>query len=127
MVDEEEVPASPMARMRPPIVPEAPVPVIADEDARRLIRACTGSDFVSRRDTAIIRLFFDTGQVGGSQVADLDLDCKAWPSSWGRAAGSERARSGHVPGKPSTATSGCGTVTGWQRPRPYGWASGQGR
>src|ERR687897_2618398 len=34
--DEDELSASPMARMRPPIVPDQPVPVIPDDGLRRL-------------------------------------------------------------------------------------------
>ncbi len=61
-LDEEgEITRSPMAKMRPPKIPEKPVPVLADEDIRRLLASCAGKDFRSRRDCAIIRLFLDTG------------------------------------------------------------------
>ena len=50
-----------MARMRPPKIPEKPVPVLPDEDVRRLLADCSGKDFRDRRDLAIIRLFLDTG------------------------------------------------------------------
>jgi hypothetical protein len=43
--EEEEIPASPMARMRPPIVPEQPVPVVPEDGLRRLLAACAGKDF----------------------------------------------------------------------------------
>jgi hypothetical protein len=43
--DEDELPASPMARMRPPIVPDQPVPVIPDDGLRRLLAACAGKGF----------------------------------------------------------------------------------
>lgn len=59
--DEGEITGSPMAKMRPPNVPEKPVPVLPDEDIRRLLVSCAGKDFRSRRDCAIIRLFLDTG------------------------------------------------------------------
>ena len=38
--DEDELPASPMAKMRPPIIPDQPVPVIPDDGLRRLLAAC---------------------------------------------------------------------------------------
>src|SRR6266705_2499772 len=61
-LDEEgEITRSPMAKMRPPKIPEKPVPVLADEDIRRLLASCAGKDFRSRRDCAIIRQFLDTG------------------------------------------------------------------
>jgi len=52
---------SPMDGMSPPIVPEQPVPVIGDDALRRLLAVCKGKDFASRRDTAIIMVFLDTG------------------------------------------------------------------
>ena len=62
-----------MAGMRPPLVPETPVPVLTETQLRALLRACEGKQFVPRRDTAIIRLFLDTG-ARLSEVAELKLD-----------------------------------------------------
>jgi site-specific recombinase XerC len=61
-LDEEgEVDTSPRAKMRKPIIPEQPVPVLPDADVKRLLDNCAGRDFCNRRDLAIIRLFLDTG------------------------------------------------------------------
>jgi integrase len=61
-LDEEgEVSPSPMAKMRKPMIPEQPVPVLPDADIKRLLDSCAGRDFRNRRDAAIIRLFLDTG------------------------------------------------------------------
>jgi site-specific recombinase XerD len=60
-LDEGELDANPMGRMRPPVVPERPVPVLGEVDAKALLKSCAGTGFVERRDTAIIRLFLDTG------------------------------------------------------------------
>jgi len=38
LVDDGEIPASPMARMRPPVVPEQPVPVLTKSDLMRCSR-----------------------------------------------------------------------------------------
>ena len=77
-VEEEEMPTSPMARMSPPHVPEQPVPVVADDDLRRLLKACEGTGFEDRRDVAILRTFVDTGcrlgEVAGLEVQHVDLD-----------------------------------------------------
>jgi site-specific recombinase XerD len=77
LVEEGEVESSPMARMRPPIVPEQPVPVLTDVALRDLLAGCDGRDFVSRRDNAIIRLLVDTGgrraEVGALTTDDVDL------------------------------------------------------
>jgi len=40
-----EVTASPMARMKPSTVPEKPVPVLGDDELRRLLAACDGRGF----------------------------------------------------------------------------------
>jgi site-specific recombinase XerD len=78
--DEDELPASPMAKMRPPIVPDQPVPVIPDDGLRRLLAACSGKGFEARRDTAMIMLLLDTGARRAELVdlklvhVDLDLD-----------------------------------------------------
>ncbi len=78
MLDEEEIDTDPMARMKPPIVPEIPVEVLTDSQLRALLKACTGKDFRSRRDTAIVRLFADTGlrlgELSALSINHLDLD-----------------------------------------------------
>lgn len=60
-VDEGELRESPMARMRPPKVPEDPPPVLRDDDLRKILSACDGQSFDERRDNAIIRIFIGTG------------------------------------------------------------------
>lgn len=76
-LDEEEIDRSPMERMRPPRVPDAPVPVVSIDYFRRLLKAASGRDLADRRDTAILLLLFDTGirrgELVGMEVADLDL------------------------------------------------------
>jgi site-specific recombinase XerD len=59
--EEGEIPDNAIARMRSPHVPEQPVPIVPADALRRLLDACAGRDFVSRRDTAIIMLLLDTG------------------------------------------------------------------
>jgi site-specific recombinase XerD len=51
LVEEEEIEASPMARMRPSTVPETPVPLLSLDQLRALLRACEGKDYAERRDT----------------------------------------------------------------------------
>jgi site-specific recombinase XerD len=75
--EEEEIP-SPMAKMKPPIVPEQPVPVIPDDGLRRLLKVCEGKGFEARRDTALIMLLLDTGarrdELMNRKLTDLDLE-----------------------------------------------------
>ena len=67
-----------MARMKPPLVPDVPVPVLGDDDLRRLLAACEGRGFEERRDMVIVRLFLDSGmrlaELANLGLEDLDLD-----------------------------------------------------
>jgi site-specific recombinase XerD len=76
-LEEGEIEVSPMARMKPPAVPETPPPVLRPEELNAILNACAGSDFEARRDTAIVRLLLDTGmrrgELAGLTVNDVDL------------------------------------------------------
>jgi site-specific recombinase XerD len=76
--DEGEIAASPMAKLKPPMVPEQSVPVLDDAALRRLLDACAGRDFEARRDTALIRVLLDAGprraEVAAMRVEDVDFD-----------------------------------------------------
>jgi integrase/recombinase XerC len=78
LVDEEELDADPMAKMKPPIVPVNPVPIVPADGLKRLFAACAGKSFEARRDTALIVLLLDTGarraEMAGLKLADVDLD-----------------------------------------------------
>ena len=78
LVDEEEISVSPMAKMKPPLLPDVPVPVVTDDQLRAVLATCAGKEFDARRDQAIIRLFLDTGirraELTGLRVADVDID-----------------------------------------------------
>jgi site-specific recombinase XerD len=75
---EDEIAASPMERMTPPIVPEEPPAILREAEIKAIFNACSGVDFDARRDTAIIRLLLDTGmrrgELAGLKVDDIDLD-----------------------------------------------------
>ena len=78
LVNEDEIHDSPMARMRPPVVPDDPPPVLRTEELERLLAACAGTSFEERRDTALIRLLASTGmrrgECVGLRVEDVDFD-----------------------------------------------------
>jgi site-specific recombinase XerD len=57
---EEEIP-DPVAGLRPPHVPDKPVPVFAAGDLDGLERACAGRSFQQRRDAAVIAVLRATG------------------------------------------------------------------
>ena len=80
---EEEIP-DPVAGLKPPHVPQRPVPVFTGEELSRRQRACAGRSFQQRRDAAVIAVFRATGMrlsevagirhdSGDPQRSDLDL------------------------------------------------------
>jgi site-specific recombinase XerD len=77
LLEEDEIEVSPMARMRPPTVPETPVPLLSLDQLRALLRVCEGKEYAERRDVAVIRTFVDTGmrlsELTHLTVADVDL------------------------------------------------------
>ena len=69
---EDEIP-DPMAGLKPPGVPDKPVPVFAAGDLPRLERACAGRSFQQRRDAAVIAVFRATG-MRLSELAGIRYD-----------------------------------------------------
>lgn len=86
LAEEGEIKDSPMARMKPPRIPENPPPVLAENQLKALLNTCSkGRDLQSLRDYALILVFLDTGarraEVAGlryepddPEVNDVDLD-----------------------------------------------------
>jgi len=72
-VDEGELSESPMRNMRGPVVPEEPVPVVTDEEMRRLLDATRGASLYERRDRALFLLLLDSG-IRRGECAALTLD-----------------------------------------------------
>ena len=77
-VEEDELEASPMAGMRAPKVEDEPVPVVPDDVLTMLLKVRNGKSFEDRRDTAVLRVFLDTGcrlsEVTNLRWADVDFD-----------------------------------------------------
>ncbi len=74
-VEEDEIERSPMERMHRPTVPVEPVPVLSTDELRALLAACAGKEFEDKRDTAVVRLFVDTG---GSASSRGRLPERSW-------------------------------------------------
>jgi site-specific recombinase XerD len=76
-LEEELIDQSPMRNMRKPKLSEAPVPVVALEDIRKLLKVSSGKTFEDRRDTALFYVFLDTGarlsEVAGIRLEDVVL------------------------------------------------------
>jgi len=77
LTEEGEILSDPMARMRPPKVEEREIPVIPGADLTALVKACAGTGFAERRDTALVYLLLDSGarlaEVASLEVAHLDI------------------------------------------------------
>lgn len=78
LLSEGEISSNPMAKIERPKVDITPPDLISDDDVQKLLVVCQGTDFLSRRDTAIIRLFFDVGcrrsELAYLRVIDVDLN-----------------------------------------------------
>jgi site-specific recombinase XerD len=77
LVDVDEVDRNPMEKMKAPAPPVNPPSVLTDDEIGRLLATCKGTDFLSRRDLAILSLLLDTGirrgELAGLRVGDLNL------------------------------------------------------
>lgn len=78
LLEEGEIKTSPMAHMKPPIIPEQPIPVVSESDLVKLLKACESNDYAARRDLAALLLLLDAGlrasELTNITVADVDLD-----------------------------------------------------
>ena len=81
LVDEDELPASPMTATRPPAAVLPSPRVLVGEEIAALLAACAGPAFEDLRDAAIIRLFVETGlrrsELAALQLDDVDLELNA--------------------------------------------------
>lgn len=67
--------------MRPGTPPDLPtrgwLSILGDDDTAKILATCKGEDYLSLRDEAIIRLFYNTGarlsEVAGPHLDDVDL------------------------------------------------------
>lgn len=79
-VEEEEIERSPMEKIKPPRVPDAPVPVVEADAFRKLLKTCEGKGYNDKRDAAILLFLYDSGvrlgELAGLQVDDIDLKAR---------------------------------------------------
>jgi site-specific recombinase XerC len=80
LVDEGEIDADPMAKMKPPAIAVVPLKPLTDDELVAMLAACKGTRFDDRRDTALVRLFISTGarvsEIAGIRVDNLDLGAR---------------------------------------------------
>ncbi|HLK02390.1 MAG TPA: phage integrase N-terminal SAM-like domain-containing protein, partial [Streptosporangiaceae bacterium] len=76
----ERTEADPMPRVDPPKVTKKIKPVLGQDQLAKLLKACEGTTFECRRDTAIVRILIDSGVrvsgIGGIRTADVELSHK---------------------------------------------------
>lgn len=69
-----------MRDMSQPSTPRKLTPIFGDNELKALLATCAGTDFVNRRDTAIIRVLLDCGlrraEIVGLKVNDVDIDAQ---------------------------------------------------
>lgn len=70
LAEDEEIVRSPMERVRQPKTPTKLIPIMRDDDTKRVLEACKGTQFVNLRDEAIVRMLYNTG-ARLSEVANL--------------------------------------------------------
>ncbi|MBG0567556.1 tyrosine-type recombinase/integrase [Actinoplanes aureus] len=78
LLEEEEIDKSPMARVKQPQTPQKLVPIMGDDDTKKLIDSTKGKSFLALRDEALIRLYYNTGarlsEIGNLLLTDLDMN-----------------------------------------------------
>ncbi len=73
-VDEGLVKESPMARTKPPRLPEEPPAILREPELRALLGVCEADkSFAGIRDAALVRIFLDTG-ARRAEIANLRYD-----------------------------------------------------
>lgn len=104
LVEEGELDTDPLLGMKAPPVDIKVVEPLSDDEVRALLAACTGRDFRSRRDEAIVRFLAETGARAGELVAMevADIDARAGLAVIRRGKGGKGRR---VPFGPQTARS----------------------
>ena len=50
-----------MAKMKPPAMPDQPIPILTELQLRALFAVCAGRDFDARGDTALLTMLLDAG------------------------------------------------------------------
>jgi site-specific recombinase XerD len=132
LVEEGEIKASPMARMRKPKLPEHAPPILTNAELGAILRACEGPSFDDRRDAALVRVFLSTGARLSEvpnlrwtpevpETNDVDLDAGIM-RVMGKGRRERIAFLSPKAVRPSTATCACGPDTIPPRSPTCGWA-----
>lgn len=79
LADEEEIDRDELIGLKPPKLDVKVVPRLSEDQCRALVKACTGKEFVDRRDEALVRFMLETGVRAGEVIAMglADMDAVA--------------------------------------------------
>jgi integrase/recombinase XerC len=81
LLDEEEIDRSPMARVKQPQTPKKLVPIMGDDDTKKLLDNTKSKTFMGLRDEALIRRYYNTGarlsEIGNLLLTDLDMNTES--------------------------------------------------
>lgn len=131
LAEEGETDRDDLIGLKPPKLDSKVVESLTGDQVTALIKACGGKEFRDRRDEAIVRLMVETGlrseELLSMALPDTNLGSGLATVRRGRAARAARGvrcRSGRVPARRSTGTSGYGARIGWPEPRCCGSATG---
>nr|MBA2474086.1 tyrosine-type recombinase/integrase [Pseudonocardiales bacterium] len=77
LADEGEIGRDELLGLKPPRLDVKVVPRLSEDECRALVKACTGKEFVDRRDEALVRFLLETatraGEVIAMGTADVDV------------------------------------------------------
>ncbi|WP_422933602.1 tyrosine-type recombinase/integrase [Sinomonas sp. P47F7] len=71
LAEEGELPADPLLGLKPPKMDTKVVEPLTEPELKALLKACSGTEFIDRRDEAIVRLMLETGTRAGECAAML--------------------------------------------------------
>lgn len=77
LTEEDEQDNDPLLGMRPPKVDTKVTPRLTDAQIVAMLKACSGKEFIDRRDEAVLRLLLETGMRAGEllglALSDVDV------------------------------------------------------
>jgi site-specific recombinase XerD len=124
---EGEIPSDPLLGLKAPKLDVKVTASLTDDQVRALVKACSGTGFLDRRDEALVRLLVETGMRAGEVLAltvdDLDLIRGQVRVVRGKGGKGRVAPFGSTTRARWTATSGPVAPTGSSTPRRCGWVT----
>jgi site-specific recombinase XerD len=74
LVREELIAKSPMKDIPEPEIQDTPPPIPSEDDLRKILKVCSGTSFLDRRDTALFRIMAEPGGPRRAEVIGMTLE-----------------------------------------------------